>query len=179
MPKKKLLGGSDYADTLKATTAVDVIYGFDGDDTFQFKYINNNNPKDDTLNHNDGIVDYEHGEDIKIDGIVLDSSNVSIEKTLKDGFRILIDTDDDGFSDLTITLGGIDKGHLSVSSDPDNETSTIVIYNDPIEHGDRDKILLIENTREENFTYIDKEEAALHAQFERGGEAFTSDFDFV
>lgn len=179
MPKRKLIGGSDYADTLKATTSVDVIYGFDGDDTFLFKYTNNNNPKDDTLNHNDRIVDYEHGEAIKIDGIVLDSSNVTIVKTVKDGFSVLIDTDDDGFSDLTITLGGIDKGHLSVSSDPDKKTSTIVIYNDPIEHGDREKILLIENTREENFTYIDKEEATLSSRPDGGGEPFHSDLDFV
>lgn len=178
MPNNKYILGSDKDDKLDATTSMDIIHGLKGDDVFQFKYTDNNISTDDTLNNFDTIMDYEHGEVIKIEGLALHKGDVSYSID-KDGkqLKIQIDTDGDGKVDVNLLVNNIEHGDLIMSADKKAQTTEIIIYGDPVELGDGEEILVIDHAREESFNYIDGEEAFLKSDFVGIGEPSYADFD--
>lgn len=180
MPNNKYIVGSNKDDKLDATSSVDIINGLKGDDVFQFKYTDNKDATDDTLNNFDTIMDYQHGEVIKIEGLALHKGDVdySIDHIAKQ-LKIQIDTDGDGKIDINLLLENIGKGDLVMSADKKSNSTEIIIYDDPAELGDGEEILLIEDTREESFNYIDKEDTVLKSDIVGGEELSYTDFDFV
>ncbi len=159
-----------------AQTGFDILNGTKFVDTFYYNYTNNNNPKDDTLNTGDIISSYEYGEDIKIDGILLDSSSVdaSIDVKKKE-LTLQIDTDGDGKADVDLVLENITRADVSVSSNKKDGSTTVTVYDDPIELGDGEEILL-SNDKAEGAFFAENEDSFIFNEIPETDMAESSAF---
>lgn len=128
---------------IDAKTGQDVLTGTTDVDSFNFKFTDNKNSKDDTLDTGDAIKGYQHGEDIKIDGILLNSGDVTlVESKTKQEVTLQIDTNGDGKADVDLVLKNYIGYELDVVSSKKDGTTTISVSDDPMELDSREHILL-------------------------------------
>lgn len=112
MPNK-IITGTDAANVLDASKAVDTITGGKGADTFQFDFSLLKPKGDNTLNPGDTITDYEYGEIISITGHHFSAANTFVQYEKSRDVTILgLDVDADGKFDISVTLDGDRSGDV-------------------------------------------------------------------
>lgn len=176
MPGPK--NGFSKSNTVTATQGKDVLNGTPFDDTFVFKFTNNKNPKDDTLNNQDRIQHYEYGETIKIEGILLDKKDIdySIDQKNQE-LTIKIDTDGDGKADVSMVVADITRADVVSRYNEKTKTTEIQIFDDPIELGDGEQIMLIENQHVDEFSFAKEAEGSMTFEHNFATDFSVSDYD--
>ncbi|MBO6507123.1 MAG: hypothetical protein JJ979_01320 [Roseibium sp.] len=178
MSKNRIIG-SQFNETLVATTSADEMFGLGEQDTFYFTYTDNGTSKDDTINNGDVIGDYELEETIAIEGVNLERGDIVLGQS-KDGESYLeIDLDADGFRETQIGLGDSFE-FVDISLSTRGNTTYIFLQEEASDFGDDDLIIKNEIEKENYLKYADSGEKPTFLDDPSNDLVFTpGEFDFL